>query len=314
MSPEIICDAVITKFPGKLLINDNYIVLQKPFSNDYSLDVYNINTGEKIGKTLKVGDGPGEFPSPNIAYIYSDSIFVYDYHKKDYAARFSIVSALKESYDYRMIPDKSCEGITRMIKFDRETDIALKPQAENIFEFKGYDEEFQFGHTPLDLKINNGHKVFQGDISYNPDKKLMVYTNIYFPYVSIFKYEKNTFSKVFETNEIQNSKVVNGQLQLRKDKKGISSSVVTKDYIVCCQRDYEYDDTDESTVGRDFSKVSSTVFLYDYDGDLLEIIDLGYPVIRIAAKPDNNELYAVVLNNEFQIVKYYSCFHYCIFM
>ncbi|MFQ7087864.1 MAG: hypothetical protein ACLRTD_26045 [Bacteroides sp.] len=56
---------------------------------------------------------------------------------------------------------------------------------------------------------------------------------------------------------------------------------MTKDYIVTLERDREVDPLDERTVGRNASK-PRTVFVYDYDGKLLKIVNLGMPV-RIAA-------------------------------
>ena len=47
---------------------------------------------------------------------------------------------------------------------------------------------------------------------------------------------------------------------------------LTKDFIVAIQRDYEEDPTDESRVGRDIGKLPQTLFVYDYDGNLLKKI------------------------------------------
>lgn len=48
---------------------------------------------------------------------------------------------------------------------------------------------------------------------------------------------------------------------------------------------------DETTVGRDASKCPHTVFLYDYEGHLIKIVDLGMPIMRIAADRTSNVLY-----------------------
>jgi hypothetical protein len=48
---------------------------------------------------------------------------------------------------------------------------------------------------------------------------------------------------------------------------------LTKDFIVTIQRDYEDDPTDESKVGRDIGKLPQTLFVYDYDGNLLKTIN-----------------------------------------
>lgn len=55
------------------------------------------------------------------------------------------------------------------------------------------------------------------------------------------------------------------------------------------------------------NKICSVIFLlflYDYDGNLKKIVDLGYPVLRIAADIKNNILYAIVVMEDFVLVKY----------
>ena len=41
------------------------------------------------------------------------------------------------------------------------------------------------------------------------------------------------------------------------------------------------------------AKCPRTVFLYDYDGNLVKIVDLGIPVMRIASEEQSNTLYAM---------------------
>ena len=79
---------------------------------------------------------------------------------------------------------------------------------------------------------------------------------------------------------------------------------MSKDYIIALQRDYTVDDMDERKVGRDVSKCPRTVFLYDYDGNLRKIVDLGIPVMRIAADHRSNVLYAIGADPEYLLVKF----------
>lgn len=48
----------------------------------------------------------------------------------------------------------------------------------------------------------------------------------------------------------------------------------------------------------------SYCFLYDYDGNLVKIVDLGIPVMRIASEEQSNTLYAIGVNPDFVLVKY----------
>ena len=44
--------------------------------------------------------------------------------------------------------------------------------------------------------------------------------------------------------------------------------------------------------------------VYDYNGKLLKIVDLGMPVMRIAADGRSNALYAIGVNSDFVLAKY----------
>ncbi|CDE02681.1 hypothetical protein DXA58_10175 [Bacteroides uniformis] len=99
--------------------------------------------------------------------------------------------------------------------------------------------------------------------------------------------------------EIRNNEVI-----FDRRVKGVRGLCMSKDFIITLQRDRRKDDTDESTVGRDASKCPHTVFLYDYDGNLVKIVDLGIPVMRIASEEQSNTLYAIGVNPDFVLVKY----------
>ena len=79
--------------------------------------------------------------------------------------------------------------------------------------------------------------------------------------------------------------------------------VLTKDYIVALQRDYQRDPVDESQIGQQQGKLPKQLFVYDYEGRLLQILDLKMPTLRIAATPDRNEVYALVANPEYGLAK-----------
>ncbi len=57
------------------------------------------------------------------------------------------------------------------------------------------------------------------------------------------------------------------------------------------------------SIGRNFSKLPKTLFVYSYDGELLKKIDLGVPVLRIAGNPATNELYFISEDTEFALFK-----------
>lgn len=90
----------------------------------------------------------------------------------------------------------------------------------------------------------------------------------------------------------------------RDSKEGPRELTLTLDYIVTVDRDLSIDQTDENEVGRDPMKLPHTVFIYDYEGNLLKIANLGFPVVRITADTKNNTLYAIVVMEDYVLVKY----------
>lgn len=305
LKPEIINDAVITKFPGILLVNDKYAVLENPFLSDFFMQIFDINTGKELAKSGKLGRGPSEFITPALGYIKEDSIYVFDLNKDNHAGLLSIKSAISGNHEFDALQNVNNHGATRVAMIDNNTNVFYEAENDEFFTLiENGLREVSFGVNPIKTKINN-YRVFQGDISYNSKKEIFVHTVKAFPYIAIYKKDaRKGFILQTEVGEQNPGEIIDEELVLNNKKAGIFSSVLALDYIICHQRDYSVDNTDESTVGRDFSKIPQTVFLYDYDGKLKKIIDLSYPVIRIAANPDSNELYAVILNEEFQIVKY----------
>jgi hypothetical protein len=126
------------------------------------------------------------------------------------------------------------------------------------------------------------------------------------PYISVFEYTGTSFKLQGEHRGFETVPSKGGKFQPDRTKNGVSDLTLSKDYIVCKQRDYEKDDMDESTVGMDVSKLPHTVFLYSYKNLKLEgIVDLGLPVLRIACSEDNNTLYAVVSQDgQFKVARY----------
>ena len=96
-----------------------------------------------------------------------------------------------------------------------------------------------------------------------------------------------------------------GELKRSRDsKEGPKELTLTLDYIVTVDRDPSIDQTDDREVGRDSMKLPYTIFIYDYEGNLLKIANLGFPILRIAADTKNNTLYAIVVMDDYVLVKY----------
>ena len=79
--------------------------------------------------------------------------------------------------------------------------------------------------------------------------------------------------------------------------------VLTKDFIVAIQRDYENDRTSETAVLKDLSLLPQTLFVYDYDGKLHKIINFKVPITSIAGDIKTNTIYAIYADPDFRLGK-----------
>ena len=68
--------------------------------------------------------------------------------------------------------------------------------------------------------------------------------------------------------------------------------------------EYDYERSDVNEIeGRDMKMLPKTLVLRAYDGNVLKIVDLGMPILRIAGQVNSDVLYAIVVDPEYKIVK-----------
>ena len=307
LSPAIINnEGLYTNFPGNMLADDQYLYIEYPRSRDTSLGIHDIHTGEMLARTIPIGNGPGEFVTPRLLQIVSNEIYITDLNgSKD--GFISVEKALNGQYSFREASINRKDRILKALIINDSTKVIHNPQPATMFEMCRSGKTDHFGEPfVLDLNEANRRRYYQGTMAYHEKKKVLVYSNFYLPYISIYKYNNDIFDLAAEFKGFDKVKVKNGKPDIDNSRKGISGLTLSKDYIVCLQRDYERNSVDETTVGMDLSKVPSTVFLYSFrNAKLMKKIDLSCPVIRIACSGNNNTLYAIVLlDNKLKVVKY----------
>ena len=69
-------------------------------------------------------------------------------------------------------------------------------------------------------------------------------------------------------------------------------------------RDWENEPLEKPVRGRDERLLPHLAYLYDYNANLVKVVDLGVPVVRIASDRRNNVLYALALNPDYMLLKY----------
>lgn len=299
LQPELLSDEIYTTMPGGFVTTDDYLVWTNPFSNDYFVHVHEFS-GKEVGVMGKHGEGPDEFVSGGIGlFSVENKLFASDANglTRGYLSIDSLIAG-KEPLIKVFEPelDQGMENLDKDL-FLRRTENG----EPDYFEVSVHGKVSGFGVYPFrEIKRH-----FASYLAYNPVSQQLAVTAHQTPYLALYKREGDTFKLQGERfPDYKNYEIENGDIIFDDKRGGISGIALSKDYIIALQRDYQTDPMDESTVGRNAAKCSHTVFLYDYQLNLVKIVDLGMPVMRIAAKGDRNTLYAIGVNPEFALVKY----------
>jgi len=300
-SPEVIINDLETMMPGELELTKDYILWTNPFTTENFVHIVDRKTGIEVGQAVSIGSGPGELVQPSLSVYLDNAFFVYNANSKK---QFSI-QITEDGLQQEKVLLNYGEGtaITRIIPLGNKEYLTFDPEKNEPFTVSGVNGLYSFGKLPYEGDITNRYDVFQGTIKYNPLKSVLIYAPFSFPYISMYKLQNGEFKMGKDVLFSTNFQIINGDLKCDVSEKNIGDLALTKDYIVALQRDYSADNTDESTVGRDFDKLPQTIFLYNYDLELKRIVHLGMPILRLSGDPTNNTVCAIGLSPDFAIVK-----------
>lgn len=304
LSPTIINEGLYTQFPGRVLADQKYLYVNNPRARDTTMHILDLKTGEMLARTIPVGNGPGEFISARINQLLNGDIFAMDLNTKR-RGLISADEAVQGRYQFTKLQTNKNENVYRAYIVNDSTQVVYNPGEDHLFELWYPGKTIPFGQFEIEgMEIPPNY--LQGEMGYHSQRELLIYTNFYLPYISVYEYTGTSFKLQREHRGFETVPSKGGKFQPDRTKSGVTDLTLSKDYIVCKQRDYEKDDMDESTVGMDVSKLPHTVFLYSYKNLKLEgIVNLGLPVLRIACSEDNNTLYAVVSQDgQFKVARY----------
>jgi hypothetical protein len=301
---EIVTDSIYSRMPGRLIKTKDYLVWENPFTNDKFLHVHDIKSGREVGKMGTIGQGPGEFNTPSIDQTYlKNNILVYDLNTP-HQALFNIDSLVEDRNPYTRLKNNEFTMATRIKNIGEDKFIIYQPAEEKRYRIISNENNIAFGEPFIRANIDNPYDIFQGSIAYNERRNKLIFTSSRLPYMEIYDIENNIPTLIYQREIPPKSYRIQGrQLKENRQRKGAVGVTALKDYIVTIQRDYDVDNTDESTVGMDFTKLPTTVFLYDYEGSLQRIVDVGIPIFRIAGDVECNTFFATGLDVEFVIIK-----------
>ena len=251
------------------------------------------------------GEGPNDFTETIISLDSEGGIVVNDLNKPlkiHFQVDIDKKSVSFSSYKY------DCDAkMTRLLYLDKGKVLYLYPEAEKMFQVKGDALGYSFGERPIKDEMNNAYDIFQGQIVYNPQRRLLVYSNLIFPYLSVYKRsESEGWSQIGEWREDLDYTISEGKLNFAPEsKKGAIELALTNDYIVLLQRDTEVEEniSNKDMRGRNMASLPRSLFVYDYDLNLRKIVNMPFPMLRLCGDVETNTIYAMSVNPEFELIK-----------
>ena len=299
---EVLDDDIMTTMPGTILIAGDFLVWENPFARDYFVHVHEKSSGNKVGVMGKVGEGPREFITGSISNsCVGNRIFAEDINGN--TVGFLSIDSLVQGKDaFVQLTEDEKTSRPKLTEYVKDLYIGWTEDGdEHYFKAILNGKEVKFGNYPIPQVKEH----VSNEMAYNRERGVLANVCSRFPYLALYKNDGETFSLVCERkSDGSEYEIRNGKIVFDRKVGGIFELCMSKDYIIALQRDRTKDDMDESTVGRNVSKCPHHVFLYDYEGNLVKIVDLGIPVMRIAAEEKDNTLYAIGANPEYVLMKY----------
>lgn len=307
LSPTILVDSLLNDMPGSILVYENELIWKKHSRQDGFIHIFDKTTGKEKITFGNIKDGTTEIMTPRLIKGKERELLIYDLggNKILFFQLDSILKGNNEPLDIMFIDNCS---ISDMIIVSEKSYLILDNSASRPFLFLSSDEKYYVGHHPVEIPDGvDKTYIFDGTISYNPYNGYLLHNVGRMSYLSLYKYSNKIFKQKWEKVLSKvNYKIVNNKLKASRPLKDTpGSTTLTKDYIVTIERDSINKKKYPKKEGeiRKFSKAPNTLFIYDYDWNLLKIIDIDLPILRLASDGLSNEVFFIGVNPEFCIGK-----------
>ena len=301
LEPVLVAEALVTNFPSAMKVYNDYIIVLNPFLRDGFLSIYDRHTGKELNTVGTLGRGPGESIQPYIGNIYEDKLLIFELGANR-KALIVIDSLLALKFNPIRYSDSPIQDfIYRTIKIDNGLFVS------SVFDdwrqpFKVHNESSvikYFGKPP----IRNTNDFPQGGTEYHVRKQQIFFYNSRNPYIACYqRFDDNSFTLNWENQFIKpRYSIYNDKISWREEQSsGIMGIAFTNKYIVCLRNELKL----REIRGRETSTAPRSLYLFDYQGNLVKIVDLIDPSIRIASEEDSDIVYILSVEPDFNIVKY----------
>lgn len=297
-------DSIYTRMPGKLLYQNGTAYWQDPTSSENFVHAIDVRSGNEIACFANIGQGPTDFSVVNLSLFPEGGIVLNDM-EKPLEIRYQM-SSDKDSVISSVRKYSNDKDATKLLYLTADRLLYLSPDKAELFHVVEGDRSVCFGKRPIQDAIDNSFNVFQGHVSYHPQKDLLVYAALEMPYVAVYKGENGqNWNLRNEMKEHWDYTIHEGVLKFSSEvKRGAWEIALTKDCIVLLQRDSQVEGAvDREKEGRDMETIPHSLFVYDYDLKLKKIIHMSFPMLRLCGDTESNTIYAMSVNPEFELIK-----------
>lgn len=296
---EVVSDSIYTRMPGSILCQEGIVYWEDPMSFENFMHAIDVKKKMEITSFANRGEGPHDFTANVMSLIPEGGVMLYDLNKPlkihyQVNRNDNSVSSTAGKYD----SDAKATGVLHL---GEDRTLYLYPQEEKLFMV----EEISFGERPIKEALDNAYDIFQGQIAYHPERKILVYSSIRFPYLAIYKDAGGKDWKLEkELTEDWDYTIHEGCLNFSSSSKsGAMELALTDDYIVLLQRDNEVEGAiPYEEHGRGIASLPRSLFVYDYDLNLKKIINMPFPMFRLCGDAETNTIYAMSINPEFELI------------
>ena len=299
VSPKVLTDSLFIKNAASLICIGDYLVLQDPRQGSNFIKIYDTK-GHLVSEVGQIGNGPEEFILPECIPFGKNKFLTWN----RYGTFQTAVSSPENQFRPEFKNFHVFNGKNQSIQLCKNGNfIAYDPIKDQVITLYSPDgkEIASAGKLPFPSNIADREHFYSGKIVYNPENQtLLLYLEV-LPYAATFKVTSSNISLLNERTFGNPEYTINGdQMQVKEGGKDcLVGCCLTEDFIISIMNDPDYTGNDNSQS----SPKRHTVGVFDYDFNLVKIVNLGMPRYNLAASGEDNTFYAIVQNPENSIVE-----------
>ena len=209
---KVVSDSIYSRMPGSILYQEGIVYWQDVPAFEKFVHAIDVKTQTEIISFANKGEGPHDFTAPELSLAPEVGLYIND-GNKPLKILYQIDDRANLSTQIRKYENNPMA--TRLLHLDNGATLFLCPDKKELFHIHGENTpDISFGERPIKDEISNAYDVFQGNVNYHPKKKMLVYSNLTFPYLAIYKHSADgNWSRTSELKEDWDYTISEGKLR-----------------------------------------------------------------------------------------------------